>query len=66
MIIICKPEATDQQITHIEDAIRSWGLKTHTSRGVQRTIIGIIGPEDLVREKGTQHLTSEVLGSSGS
>ena len=51
MIIICKPEATDQQIAHIEEAIRSWGLKPHTSRGVQRTIIGIIGPEDLARER---------------
>jgi 3-deoxy-7-phosphoheptulonate synthase len=51
MIIICKPEATDQQIAHIEEAIRNWGLKPHTSRGVQRTIIGVIGPEDLVREK---------------
>jgi 3-deoxy-7-phosphoheptulonate synthase len=51
MIIICKRGATDGQIAHIEDAIRSWGLKTHTSRGVERTIIGVIGPEDAVREK---------------
>lgn len=51
MIIICKPEATDQQIAHIEEAIRHWGLKTHTSRGVERTIIGVIGPEDQIREK---------------
>ncbi len=51
MIIICKPGATDQQIAHIEQAIRNWGLKTHTSRGVERTIIGVIGPEDVIREK---------------
>jgi len=51
MIIICKPGATDQQIAHIEEAIRNWGLKTHTSRGVERTIIGVIGPEDVIREK---------------
>ncbi|HUJ10963.1 MAG TPA: 3-deoxy-7-phosphoheptulonate synthase [Verrucomicrobiae bacterium] len=51
MIIICKPEATDAQIAHIEEAIRNWGLKPHTSRGVQRTIIGIIGPEDQARER---------------
>jgi len=51
MIIICKPGATDQEITHIEEAIRNWGLKTHTSRGVERTIIGVIGPEDVIREK---------------
>ena len=51
MIIICKPEATDEQIAHIEDAIRKWGLKPHTSRGIERTVIGVIGPEDLIREK---------------
>jgi 3-deoxy-7-phosphoheptulonate synthase len=51
MIIICKPGATDSQIAHIEAAIRNWGLKTHTSRGVERTIIGVIGPEDVIREK---------------
>ena len=51
MIIICKPGATDQEIAHIEEAIRNWGLKTHTSRGVERTIIGVIGPEDVIREK---------------
>src|SRR5437870_143689 len=51
MIIICKPGATDEQIAHIEEAIRTWGLKTHTSRGVERTIIGVIGPEDVIREK---------------
>jgi 3-deoxy-7-phosphoheptulonate synthase len=51
MIIVCKKEATEEQIQHIEEAIRSWGLKPHTSRGVERTVIGIIGPEDLAREK---------------
>lgn len=51
MIIICKKDATEQQIAHIEEAISHWGLKTHTSRGVERTIIGVIGPEDLIREK---------------
>jgi 3-deoxy-7-phosphoheptulonate synthase len=51
MIIICKPDATDQQIAHIEEAIRTWGLKPHISRGVERTVIGVVGPEDLVREK---------------
>jgi 3-deoxy-7-phosphoheptulonate synthase len=51
MIIICRTDATDQQIAHIEEAIRNWGLKPHTSRGVERTVIGIIGPEDIAREK---------------
>ncbi len=51
MIIVCKPGATEEQIAHIDEAIRHWGLKPHTSRGVERTIIGVIGPEDVIREK---------------
>jgi 3-deoxy-7-phosphoheptulonate synthase len=51
MIIICKKDATEEQIAHIEEAIRNWGLKPHTSRGVERTVIGVIGPEDVIREK---------------
>lgn len=51
MIIVLKRDATDKQIDHIEESIRKWGLKPHVSRGVERTIIGVIGPEDLAREK---------------
>ena len=51
MIIICKPGATEEQVAHIEEAIRKWGLKPHTSRGVEQTVIGVIGPEEVIREK---------------
>ena len=49
MIVILKPDATEQQIQHIVEKADKLGLKTHISRGVERTIIGFIGPEDVLR-----------------
>lgn len=51
MIIVTKSDATGEQIDHIVDRIKEWGLKAEVSRGAQRVVIGIIGPEDVVREK---------------
>jgi 3-deoxy-7-phosphoheptulonate synthase len=49
MIVILKPDATEQQIQHIVEKADKLGLKAHISRGVERTIIGFIGPEDILR-----------------
>ena len=51
MIIVTRPDATEEQIEHIVDRIRAWGLKTEVSRGEMRVVIGVIGPEDKIREK---------------
>lgn len=51
MIIITRPDATEAQIEHIVDSVHQWGLKTEVSRGVLRVVIGVIGPEDKIREK---------------
>jgi 3-deoxy-7-phosphoheptulonate synthase len=51
MIIITRPDATEDQIEHIVTRIRSWGLKSEVSRGEMRVVIGVIGPEDKIREK---------------
>lgn len=51
MIIITRPDATEAQIEHIVDSVHRWGLKTEVSRGVLRVVIGVIGPEDKIREK---------------
>ncbi len=51
MIIVTKPEATEEQIQHIVDRIVEWGLKAEVSRGTLRTVIGVIGSEDSIREK---------------
>src|SRR3984893_10547561 len=51
MIIITRPDATEEQIEHIVARIRFWGLKAEVSRGAMRVVIGVIGPEDKIREK---------------
>jgi len=49
MIIVLKPGATEAQINHIVEKAKRLGLKPMISKGVERTIIGLIGPEDVVR-----------------
>lgn len=49
MIIVLKPDATEQQIQHIVKKVKKLGLKPMVSKGVERTIIGLIGPENIVR-----------------
>lgn len=51
MIIVTKPEATEEQIQHVIERIEGWGFKTDVSRGEQRTVIGVIGEEGSIREK---------------
>ena len=49
LIIVLKPKVTDKQIKHIQDRIKKLGLKTIISKGIERTIIGVIGEEDILR-----------------
>jgi 3-deoxy-7-phosphoheptulonate synthase len=49
MIIVLRPDATKRQIDHIIDRVKKLGLKPMVSRGVERTIIGVIGEEDILR-----------------
>ncbi len=51
MIIVTKPDATEEQIQHIVDRIKEWGLRPEVSRGAVRVVIGVVGPEDVIREK---------------
>ncbi len=51
MIIVTKSGATPAEIDHIVARIHDWGLKTEVSHGEQRVVIGVIGAEDLIREK---------------
>jgi len=51
VIIVTKPDATEEQIAHIVKRIKEWGLKAEISRGAVRVVIGVIGPEDAIREK---------------
>jgi len=49
MIIVLRPDATEQQVNHIIDRVKKLGLTPHVSKGTERTIIGVIGPEDVLR-----------------
>jgi 3-deoxy-7-phosphoheptulonate synthase len=51
MIIVTKPGASEEQIQHIVDRIKEWGLRPEVSRGAVRVVIGVVGPEDIIREK---------------
>ena len=49
MIIVLKPDASSEQIDHIIEKVKALGLTAHVSKGSERTIIGVIGPEDVLR-----------------
>jgi 3-deoxy-7-phosphoheptulonate synthase len=50
MIIVLKPGSTQADIDYIEEKLNEKGLKVHISRGEERTIIGAIGDERMLRE----------------
>ncbi|MFH0731948.1 MAG: 3-deoxy-7-phosphoheptulonate synthase [Candidatus Omnitrophota bacterium] len=49
MIIVLRPGTTDKQIKHIVEKVKKLGLKPMISKGTERTIIGVIGEEDILR-----------------
>src|SRR5438477_4390981 len=51
MIVITQPNATEEQVQRIVTRVREFGLEAQISRGASRVIIGVIGPEALLREK---------------
>ncbi|MDD5496033.1 MAG: 3-deoxy-7-phosphoheptulonate synthase [Candidatus Omnitrophica bacterium] len=51
MIIVLRPDATKKQIDHIVFKVKKLGLKPWVSSGVERTIIGVIGEEDVLRSQ---------------
>src|SRR6266576_2599705 len=51
MIVITQPNATEEQSQLIVTRLRGFGLEAQLSAGASRVIIGVIGPEALLREK---------------
>ena len=49
MIIVMRPDATSKQLDHLVKKIKKLGLKPWVSKGAERTIVGVIGKEDLIR-----------------
>jgi 3-deoxy-7-phosphoheptulonate synthase len=51
VILILKSNVTDAQIDHVLERVEAMGLQHHLSRGTYRTIVGIIGDEEQLREE---------------
>lgn len=49
MIIVLRPGATQKELNHLVAKIKKLGLKPWISKGVERTIVGVIGEEDVIR-----------------
>ncbi len=64
MIIVLKKSATPQEIDHICIKVRELGLTPNVSRGVERTVIGVIGDEEKLQVQplevfpGVEHVMS--------
>lgn len=43
MIVVMKPEATEEQINQVEEKLIDMGFSVHFSQGVDYTILGAIG-----------------------
>ncbi len=51
MIIVTQAAVTEAQIEHIVGRVEEFGLKAEVMRGSHRVVIGVLGPEDVIREK---------------
>ena len=49
MIIVMKASATDKDIQHVISKVKEMGLKPHPSKGTERTVIGAVGDERLIK-----------------
>jgi len=49
VIIILKSDVSEEQVQHVIERIESLGLQAHLSRGTYRSVVGVIGDEDIIR-----------------
>ena len=49
MIIVMQPGATKKQLDHLVARIKSLKLRPWISKGIERTIVGVIGDESVIR-----------------
>ena len=54
MIIILRPDVSDAEIQTVEEKIAAMGMSSHVSRGIQRTVLGIIGDETKVDKEALE------------
>jgi len=51
MIVVMKPGATKQQVQHVVDLVKDYGLKEHVIYGTDRTVVACLGDKRMV-DKG--------------
>jgi len=51
MIVVMKSKASEAEILHVVKRIQELGLEAHRSTGTERTIIGVIGDERLIKKE---------------
>ncbi len=63
MIIIMRPDASDEQINAVVDKLKLHGFGIHLSKGVERTVIGAIGDKSAIELDALQMLSgvSEIV-----
>ncbi|NLK20685.1 MAG: 3-deoxy-7-phosphoheptulonate synthase [Epulopiscium sp.] len=57
MIIVMRPEATEENIKNVIQTIEYCGLKVHLSKGLEVTIIGVIGEKSKISESNLELLS---------
>lgn len=51
MIIVLKPEATQENLDYLAEKLKSLGLAVHISKGAMRTVVGAIGDEAVLQNQ---------------
>lgn len=51
MIIVLKPEATQENVDYLAEKLKSLGLAVHISKGTMRTVVGAIGDEAVLQSQ---------------
>ena len=48
MVVVLKPDTKEEQIENLKVWLSSMGISTHISRGVNHTIVGLVGDTSVV------------------
>lgn len=64
MIIVLKPDCTEAQLNHVTESIQEMGFRFEISKGQHRTLVGVIGDEDKLRNAPLKAIpgVEEVMG----
>ncbi|MCA9752851.1 MAG: 3-deoxy-7-phosphoheptulonate synthase [Gemmatimonadetes bacterium] len=57
MILILRPDITDDQLVVVEDRLESLGVHVHRARGAERTVLTLDGDEELLRSAQLEALS---------